>query len=176
MNNPNPNLTPEIVWQRFLGAGIPGHQLKSLGYDLFFNRANPSGSDAIMAVHGLASALEVPPAYMYAALNIDPGRATLQQLASDYGPRLPWNQIAPSTRGYIERITQRLTIIKKAMQKPPGTGTQAPSPPSSQPAPTSRKPLLFTSLAIGIAGTIASYILRKVKQGRPPGLSLAMSR
>lgn len=149
------------LWKAFLDAAVPTGDLKELGYDLFFARARPHSTESARAVDALGKVLGIPPEYAYQAFNIDPGRATLQQLAIDYGGRHFWSNLAPSTAAYISRVAARVTIIKNAGQKPPVAAGPAPKAAPLPAAPKSKVStyvaLAFTVLAVNELIKAAAY-------------------
>lgn len=122
-------MTAETLWQLFLDSKVSDAHLKSLGHDLYFMRPAPLG-DAKIALDGLSKVFMIVPKFAYAAMNIDPGRKVLEQLAWDYDHRLPWAKVDPGTRGYLEKVAHRIEVIKKASAPPtpPTSGASKPSP------------------------------------------------
>ena len=155
------------LWKAFLDAAVPTGDLKELGYDLFFARAHPHSNESARAVAALGKVLGILPEHAYHAFNTDPGRNVLQQLATDYNSRHFWANLAPSTSIYINRVAARVTIIKNASQKPPGTAgpapkvAHAPTPPPAAAAPKSKVStyvaLAFTVLALNELVKAAAY-------------------
>ena len=142
-------MTGEALWKVFLAANVPHHQLKSLGFDLFFARRAPSG-DAVLAVNSIASRLGIDPRYAYAAFNTDPGRAVLEQLASDYTAAKPWPSTHMMTHSYITRVAERIAIVMGDGGKGSGGKGTPPLPPTPAPkaAATGR---IASAIAIGAA-------------------------
>lgn len=112
------------LWNVILASGIPGAQLKDLGYDLYFARKEPTG-DGVKAVKTLASKIGVEPPHMYAAMNVDPGRHALEAFADDYKHDRHWEKTSAAGRAYVERVAQRIAIIQKAAAPKP---VQSPKP------------------------------------------------
>jgi hypothetical protein len=121
-------MTNEAFWSMFLDAKISGESLKQMGYDLFFARHAPTGG-AVEAVAALARLLGIEPAYMWAAMNTDPGRRVLEQLAWDYQHHTPLPDANQMTRGYVASVARRVTIVRKAAEErrrqPPAPGGKA---------------------------------------------------
>jgi hypothetical protein len=164
MNDPiTDQITGKQLWQKFLGAKLPGDQLKQLGHDLFFARPAPTGP-ARIAVDSMAKIFAMQPAYLYQAFNTDPGRRVLEQLAYDYQNNIPWERVNSMTSGYIDRIAARIVIIRRAASgpKPPAAGagvtitaaTVAPQGEKKtvQNAMTELKAISIAFIVAGIAG------------------------
>jgi len=100
-------MTEQDLWIRFLSAGISSNALESLGHDLYFARAPQRAT--LSALKGLTTSLETHPAVIWRALNIDPGRDTLERLAADYKARKPWSTTAPSTRAYVTKVVNKIS-------------------------------------------------------------------
>jgi hypothetical protein len=63
-------------------------------------------------VIALASRLSTDPGFTYAAINTDPGKATLEGLGSDLKGMTKWVVTKETTRVYLEKIAKRLDIIR----------------------------------------------------------------
>src|SRR5262249_7242046 len=100
----------------------------------------------------------------YQALNIDPGRRILEQLANDYQNNRAWRDVNPMTKGYMERVAQRVLIVKNAGKRgaPP-----PPAVPASAASPDSDKPVIVkASLAVAAlfgVPAIVSLLSKKLR-------------
>lgn len=104
-------MTGEQLWTAFINSQVPDKELESLAHDLYFARKAPTGAgntanNKLSAKLGLGN-----PRILYIALNVDPGRTTLETLGLDYEKRRPWATIAPSTRKYAETTAERISRV-----------------------------------------------------------------
>lgn len=156
-----------LLWKLFLDARVPTGDLKALGYDLYWVRNAPHTQESLHAVTALGRLVEIPADFAYQAFNIDPGRSVLQQLADDYQKSRSWGEVAASTSIYINRVAQRVTIIKNAQKKTQGPAASAPPRPAAapSPAPTSKVStyvaLAFSILACNEIIKFAAYRWKK---------------
>ncbi len=163
-------MTGQELWTLFLGAGVPTEQLKTLGYDLYYQKATAEG-DASYAVEALAGKLGMSPKFAYeafkrAAAVFESGtlggdrRKALEWLAHDYKGASPWPATGPMTQAFINAAAHNVDVIRTALAK-----TAGPPPPPAGGA----KPVA----AFFVGGTLLSLFLSFVNARRPMRVRMA---
>jgi hypothetical protein len=151
------------LWQILLTTNVPAEHLKTLAYDLYYQKPTAEGN-ASYAVDALAPKLAIPSKFAYGALKLAAAqypdgtlggdrKMVLEWLAHDYQKNSAWTAINPITNTFVEKIAHNVTVIIDAMAKQ--TPPTSPSPPAvgkptNKPVAHVSKPTVAAAIAAGV--------------------------
>ena len=130
-------MTGPQLWQILLTTKVPADHLKTLAYDLYYQKPTAEGNGAY-AVDALAPKLGIQTKFAYAALKLAAAqfpdgalggdrKMALEWLAHDYQKSSAWEAVNPITNAFVEKVAHNVTVIQDAMAKqsppaPPAAG------------------------------------------------------
>ncbi len=174
-------MNPQTLWQILLSAGIQSERLKTLAYDVYYQKPTAEG-DASFAVEALAKPLGIEPRFAYAAFKLAAAayqdgalggdrKKVLEWLAHDYQHTRAWDATSQITKDFLAKVAHNVDVIKAAMAKqnppPPSGGLKAPV--HHHPAPAAAA----VAAAPVAAGSKARVVLPHVEHERDLRPSLA---
>jgi hypothetical protein len=132
-------MTGPQLWQTLLTTKVAAQHLKTLAYDLYYQKATAEG-DASVAIDAFAPKLSIPSRFAYEALKRAAAqfpdgalggdrRAVLESLAHYYQQSSAWEATSPMTKVFVEKAAHNVTVIQDAMakQSPPPTAGGKPA-------------------------------------------------